>query len=190
MISLNTNVGPYWFLTWLESKRVTTKSEAAFLLGKPSSIGELRMVAEQWSQNAVAPPPALNLVAGAGLRMNDPMSCPSPNCRRHQIEVLFRHAWHYFDSILLPDVIGGLLLNPSDHFSSEGLRGEILNMAEVVLYIQNIGASGLVHYYPTTHGAYGHVESSCLDQPSRWSEAWNIVKKRRFLRSHHFALRR
>jgi hypothetical protein len=137
---------------------------------------ELRSVAEQWSQSAAAPPPTLNLVAGSGLRLNDVFSCPNPNCRRRQIDVLFRHAWHYFDAILLPDVAESLLLDPSNDLDSDELRGEILGIAENALYIKGLGADSLVQYYPTTHGAYGHAAGSRLGQPTCWNAAWEAVE--------------
>ncbi len=69
------------------------------------------------------------------------------------------------------------MLSPPNDLSSEDLRSGILRMAEVALYIQEIGAGNLVHYYPTAHGTYGHVEASCLGRPNHWDAAWDAVEK-------------
>jgi hypothetical protein len=166
----------YWLLNWLESRHIKSVSDAAAILSKPSILRELRLVAEQWSHNATILPSALNLVAGAGLKLNGPLSCSSSVCRRRQVDVLFRHAWHYFDKVLLPDGVGSLLLDPPDGLGSEDMQSAILRMIEITLHIQNLGASRLVNYYPTIHGTCGHAEASRLDQPTRWDEAWESVE--------------
>jgi hypothetical protein len=176
LASATHNPDPYWLLTWLGSKKITSTSELAVALGRPSIMRELRSVAERWSLNAMAPPPAVNLVAGAGLRLNDPLSCPSAVCRRHQVDILFRHAWHYFDTILLPDGVGSLLLSPPEGVENEYVQNEILGMVESALHIQNLGADRLVQYYPTIHGACGHAEASPLSQPPHWEAAWEAVE--------------
>ena len=110
---------PYWLFTWLESRKVRTSADAAILLSKRSTLHELHDVAEQWSVSVVPPPKGVNLVAGTGLRLDDDLVCPNPACRRSYVDVLFRHAWHYFDRILLPDGVGHILLNPPDAWSEE-----------------------------------------------------------------------
>src|SRR5438093_5059921 len=88
----------YWLLGWLESNKIKTVAQAAALLAKPSRVRELRKVAEQWWESVGTQAlPGLNLVAGTGLRLDDDLTCPNPTCRLQQIDVLFRHAWHYFD---------------------------------------------------------------------------------------------
>jgi hypothetical protein len=67
-------------------------------------------------------------------------------------------------------------LNPPDGIGSGDVKSEILRMMEIALYIQNMGASSLVQYYPTIHGAYGHVEASSLGQPTHWHTAWEAVE--------------
>jgi len=160
----------------LGSKKITTRSEAVAALGRPSAIRELRLVAEQWAENAAAPPPALNLVAGSGIKLDGPLSCSNPACRRELVDVLFRHAWHYFDTILLPDGVGRLVLSPPEGLKPDDLQSKILGMVEVALHLESLGASRLVQYYPTTHGAYGHAACSPLHRPTRWEAAWEGVE--------------
>ena len=168
----------YWLLGWLESNKVGTVDQAAALLVKPSRLRELRKVAEQWWESVgTHAPPGLNLVAGTGLRLDDLLTCPSPSCRRQQVDVLFRHAWHYFDRVLLSDGIGDLLLHPPDGEDQQYMREMLLNRIELVLHIQQLGATDLVYYYPRTwEAAEDLIDILDPEQEARWAEAWQGVE--------------
>jgi hypothetical protein len=154
---MNSTIGnnpTYWLVGWLEANKVRTVPQAAALLAKPPRVRELRKVAEQWWESVGTHVPAgLNLVAGTGLRLDDDLTCPNPTCRRQQIDVLFRHAWHYFDRVLLPDGVGELLLYPPRGWNHEYMLEVLLGRIELVLHIQQLGAIDLVYYYPKTQRA-------------------------------------
>lgn len=170
----------YWLLTWLESQGISTSAQAAAILNRPSTLRELRDVAEQWSSSVETPPLGLNLVAGAGLRLDDDLSCPSAGCRRQQVDVLFRHAWHYYDRVLLPDGVGRLVQHPPQGWGAEYLRDVLVGLIDVVLHIQHLGASSLVHYYSPTQSSSLVVDEALdeglADQQDRWDDAWNDVE--------------
>src|SRR5713101_5826916 len=167
----------YWLLTWLESQKIRTSAQAAAALRQRSTLHDLRDVAEQWSGSVAAPPDGVNLVAGTGLRLDDYLTCPSPACRRQQVDVLFRHAWHYFDQILLPDGVGHLLLNPPHGWSTEYIQEALLNLVDVVLHIQQLGAGPLVSYYPPTKSAPPVLDEVLAGhRGDRWDEAWRHVE--------------
>jgi hypothetical protein len=178
---MNSTIGnnpTYWLVGWLEANKVRTVPQAAALLAKPPRVRELRKVAEQWWESVGTHVPAgLNLVAGTGLRLDDDLTCPNPTCRRQQIDVLFRHAWHYFDRVLLPDGVGELLLYPPRGWNHEYMLEVLLGRIELVLHIQQLGAIDLVYYYPKTQRA-AENPSEILDseQEERWAEAWRSVE--------------
>ncbi len=165
----------YWLLTWLDSQKIRNVEQAAAALAKPSTINELRDVAGQWAESVDAPPLGLNLVAGSGLRLEDDLTCPSPSCRRQQVDVLFRHAWHYFDRILLPDGVGRVLLEPSEAWPQGYTLEVLLNLIDIVLHIQQLGAGHLVCYYPPTRLS---PRTQVLEnhKNDRWDEAWGDVE--------------
>jgi hypothetical protein len=173
---MDQETSPYWLLTWLESRRVRASADAAVLLSKRSVLHELRETAEQWSKSPTVQP-GINLVAGTGLRLDDDLTCPTPSCRRRYIDVLFRHAWHYFDRILLPDGVGELLLSPPPGWTEAYTREALLNLIDVVMYLDRLGAASLVSYYPripTNSQVLDRILSG--DKETRWYEAWSEVE--------------
>jgi hypothetical protein len=167
----------YWLLSWLEANKVKTIDQAAALLAKPSQVRDLRKVAGQWWESVgTHAPPGLNLVAGTGLRLDDDVTCPSPTCRRQQIDVLFRHAWHYFDRVLLPDSVGDRLLHPPSDWSKEYVLQMLVNRIDLALYIQQLGATDLVYYYPKPpKAADGLADVFTPEREAQWAEAWQGV---------------
>lgn len=145
MTSGNTNT--YWLDTWLTSRKITSPAEAAREIAKPSVLRELTSIAEEWAGAPEKAPDGHNLAAGTGLRLNDSLSCDSAKCRKRQIDILFRHAWHYYDSVLIPDASAELLTGEHRVRSKSHLRERLLSQIEVVLHLREMNATGLVHFY-------------------------------------------
>ena len=176
----------YLLLTWLESQNIKTMAQAAAALEGPSILHELRDIAEQSSEFVETPPIGLNLVAGTGLRLDDDLTCPSPGCRRQQVDILFRHAWHYFDRILLPDGVGYLLRYPPEGWSAEYLRQVLAGMIDVALHIQQIGADSLVHYYPRKPLSVQDFDEAFRNVgDEHWAEAWRSVEATLIAEGHY-----
>jgi hypothetical protein len=98
-------------------------------------------------------------------------------CRRQQIDVLFRHAWHYFDRVLLPDGVGDLLLHPPRGWNQEYMLEVLLDRINLVLHIQELGAIDLVYYYPRPPQATENfTEIFGPEQEAQWAEAWHGVE--------------
>jgi hypothetical protein len=167
---------PYWLFNWLESRRLKTIRDVQRELGRGRTLAELRIVAAQWAECENATPVGLNLEAGGGLRQDDALSCPSPTCRRQQVDVLFRHAWHYFDRILLPDGVGQLLLADTAPRNRDYLKEMLLGRIDVAMHIKMIGASDLVHYYPAIKSKFGVIAETIANKNKEWAAAWSDVE--------------
>ncbi|MGH9928412.1 MAG: hypothetical protein ACREA9_04185 [Pyrinomonadaceae bacterium] len=155
------NDSPYWLFGWLEANRVNTSEELRAILGRPSSLRELRDVAEAWRDaEPETPSQGINLVAGTGLRLDDLLTCPNLPCRLQQVDVLFRHAWHYFDRILLPDGVGNLLINRANTRNDKLFHELLFSWIELTMYIRDLGATELVSYYPK----HGRAPKGFLDR--------------------------
>ena len=87
----------YWAYTWLDSSRIGTIDELKRSLASADTIDELKqsaeLVIESWRISSVEPRP-LSLIAGAGIDLSGRLDCNTPECRRAQVERLFRRTWH------------------------------------------------------------------------------------------------
>lgn len=168
----------YWLFAWLDSHRIGSVAQAATVLEKKPAMAELRRLAEEWTNSSqVQVPSGLNLAAGTGLRLNDLLTCPNPACRRLQIDILFRHAWHYFDRVLLPDGVGDLILNPIAGWDEQGLHDLLLSRIELALHIREMGAAALVHYHPRLRPTGESLEEVLgSDRARKWAEAWQGIE--------------
>jgi hypothetical protein len=168
----------YWLYGWLEANKVKTIDQAAALLRNPSQLRDLRKVAGQWWESAeTLAPPGLNLVAGTGLRLDDDVTCPGPDCCLTRIDLLFRHVWHYFDRVLLPDGVGNILLHPPVTRSNEYILRVLLTRINLALYILQLGAAELVYYYPKRPVATDVLVGMFTpEREEQWIEAWEGIQ--------------
>jgi hypothetical protein len=171
----------YWLFEWLDSHRISSDRDLRTALGTSATLSELRDVAEEWwTSPPKTPSKGTNLLASSGLRLDDRLSCPRLDCRRNQVDVLFRHAWHYFDSILLPDGVGQLLLHRDESLPGETFLTQLFDLIAVAKYIRDIGASELVHYYartwpPVTENVSGLVSDK--NEDDFFQAYWDVVAK-------------
>jgi hypothetical protein len=179
------STNPYWLYTWLASRKIESLNDAERELAKPGCLVELTQIAERWTDEAETTA-GNNLVAGTGLRLNDNFSCPSLTCRRRQVDILFRHAWHYFDKVLIPDGTRELLLEKQQYLPKKALRRLLARQIEVVLHLQEIGATDLVQFYrakpsPNPHKFQtpipiaGDLIGACHD--SAWTQVESTISK-------------
>ncbi len=88
----------------------------------------------------------VELVAGRGIDLSGHLDCNASECRKRQVDNLLRHAWHYFDRILVAD---GLSHEASHHWNprSAKLKERLAGHIEVLLYLRSIGAEDLVVFH-------------------------------------------
>jgi len=145
----NQGANPYWLYSWLASRKIESRSDAERELAKPGTLRDLTEIAERWTGEAETDMSGYNLAAGTGLRLNDELSCSSSTCRKRQVDILFRHAWHYFNNVLIPDSTWELLTHEQPRWSKKRVLETLLNQIDVALQIQEMGASDLVRFYRT-----------------------------------------
>jgi hypothetical protein len=135
----------YWLFDWLERRRISDVSKLHAVLDSRSSLEEMRESALGWKGKVTRSKSEFNLVAGSGLGLYDGLSCRKSSCIAGKINVLYRHAWHYFDYIYLPDAAGDLLRN-SRALDDADLE-DLSHLVESSMYIRNLGAQSLTRYY-------------------------------------------
>ncbi len=98
----------YWVYTLLDSNRIRTIDELDFGLASADFIDDLKqsaeLVIESWRVSSAETRP-LSLIAGAGIDLSGRLDCNATDCRRAQVDRLFRRAWHYFPTIVARDAI-------------------------------------------------------------------------------------
>src|SRR5947207_2823087 len=95
----------YWFRSWTKSHDVTDEASLQRVLGQSSGIDSLLNSApELHTQAPIICRGTTDLTAGKGIDLSGELGCHHIDCLRKEIDGLFRHVWHYFDRIILPDV--------------------------------------------------------------------------------------
>jgi hypothetical protein len=136
---------PYWLFDWLDQQQIADAAKLRQVLDSRSNLLLLRERALAWQSTPSPIKSECNLIAGAGLGIGDGISCASSNCRIKKIDVLYRHAWHYFDYIYLPDAAGDLIRH-SEEFTERDIK-YLTQLIESSLYLRKIGAEDLTRHY-------------------------------------------
>jgi hypothetical protein len=90
------------------------------------------------------------------------MVCPSPSCMRKQVDELFKHMWHYFDTAVVDDVLTPLLTEKWSGSKKE-LIEEILRNLAPLLYLEEIKCVDFVEFAPKDR-CYAHWEQHAREQ--------------------------
>lgn len=167
----------YWLYNWLDFKNIDSEDDLRRVLLKDKNFLEITKVAEDWENHSKnLRPDGISIVAGTGLRLDDRMVCPNPSCRAQQIDILFRHAWHYFDKVLMPDGVGLLLLYYQEEIPKEELLSLLVNQIMLQNYIRKIGASSLVFYFPIS--TLSRYYSNEKNEDKALNSSWKGIEKR------------
>jgi hypothetical protein len=145
----------------------------------------MRECALGWEGKPTSSKAECNLVAGSSLGLYNGLSCTNPPCRANKIDVLYRHAWHYFNYIYLPDAAGDLLRNLEILEDSD--IEDLSHLVESMKHIRNLGAHSLTRYYSSDtfinsiskalknkklHGIWEELYDTFLQHPEKF-EATN-----------------
>jgi hypothetical protein len=148
----------YWVYTWLDSSRIRTIDELKRRLASSGTIDDLKqsaeLVIESWQNSGVEARP-LSLIAGAGIDLSGRLDCNATDCRRAQVDRLFRRAWHYFETIVVRDAIAEVLIGYKN-CPNEELREWLLPLFETVFMVRELGAEALVEFLPRVPACFEH----------------------------------
>lgn len=138
--------GTYWLFNWFDANGVISLSTAEDSLSIPVRIEELREVAAQATGSSpIQVDGETSILAGRGLDLTGKLDCSTSRCRQRQVDELFRKAWHYFDRIIVDDVVAHELMVHWDQPAAR-LKERLLSHIEVLLYLRKIGAEDLLEF--------------------------------------------
>jgi hypothetical protein len=151
-------VSEYWVYNWLDGNQITTMDEVRRSLSSSSVLSGLKesagLVIDGWRASPVEPKP-LSLIAGAGIDLSGRLDCDATECRRAQVNRLFRRAWHYFETIVARDAIAEDLIIHGRCPDAE-LQARLLPHFETVLIVRDLGAEALVEFLPRVPACFDH----------------------------------
>jgi len=174
----------YWVFEWLDRHKARSMHKVRHLLLDPVALEDLRQGAQSaLKKSARGFSDSESILAGRGIDLSGQLDCFVPDWRKEQAQNLFSKVWHYFDRIVIEDSIAHEL---TMHGDNPRLRKFLLWHFEVLLYLQEIGASPLLAFRPKpapceVHLAR-HVEEASLSEiiASEDEVVRMIVKKAAF----------
>ena len=118
---------PYWIFNWFDTHKIDCLEAAERALSDPSVLEDFREVALMANELLPAQVDSENVIlAGRGLDLTSQLQCSTSACRQHQVDELFRKAWHYFDRIIVDDAVSHRLIQhwgPGGRFPRETSEG-------------------------------------------------------------------
>ena len=97
----------HWVFDWLDLHNIRDLEHAHKQLESWRAFDELKELASAAHRRDLpaVPEPATALLAARGLDLSGELTYNNPSCRRAEVDQLFRSIWHYFDQIVVGDVI-------------------------------------------------------------------------------------
>ena len=137
------NQDRFWVYDWLDTHGVDSVSKAKKVLASRSIVDKIPDFAEGARSRKSSARDDFSIVAGRGLDLSGHLDCNSSACRLRQVDDLFRHAWHYFDHIVVADAMSHEI---STHWDAPlaARKTWLLSHIEVLLHLRRIGAEHLV----------------------------------------------
>jgi hypothetical protein len=137
----------YWLYTWLDSHGIRNAQQAGLALRRRKVVDDLReqAFAATREQGQEISKDSYSLMAARGLDLSGELCCPSPSCRRVQVDQLFSHAWHYFDRIVIADSVADEVLSNWAYVNGERFEW-LIGHIDIALYLRQLGAENLITF--------------------------------------------
>lgn len=135
----------FWLFRWLDEHDVKTLSDAEKILSNKARLNNLSEYARSRTDASPASVSGESIVAGRGLDFSGQLDCGHADCRKRQVDLLFRKAWHYFDRVIVADSVSHEV---SYHWDAPALDRKrwILPHLSALLYLREIGGEDLVEF--------------------------------------------
>ena len=154
----------YWFAVWLREHRVVDETSLRRALGLPRTLDSLLEAAPSPTVHSrEEPSDRVELTGGKGIDLTGELGCRHINCLSKEIDALFRHAWHYFDIIRLPDQALYCIVEFRSHRNVESLASSLLPFIQVLRLIEKAGGQELVRFDVRTPSCCHHLEDHARD---------------------------
>lgn len=96
------------------------------------------------------------IVGGKGIDLTGTLGCQHFDCIKGELDMLFRHVWHYFDSIIVPDQAAQALWSFERHKRFDILTDSLGRIVQLLAYLDGLGATDLISFKPRRPGCLQH----------------------------------
>src|SRR6266496_1203339 len=159
----------YWFWDWMKENDVRDKHSLRRAIYKGTALDRLTALAPEpviFERNS--PPLESEITAGKGFDLTGDLGCHHIDCLSKEIDGLFRHAWHYFDKISIPDQASFALSRFDDHKKRATLVDDLLPFVLVLRQIDGISGLDLIRFEvrnpPCRQHLGQHAREAGIDQ--------------------------
>jgi hypothetical protein len=146
----------YWVYEWLDEYKVCTVDAARLLLANPVALGDLAERARRSQEDQIVfPEDKTSILTGRGIDLSGQLDCNHWECKKKQIDRLFRQVWLYFDEIIVQDTITHEV---AYHWDNQEKRTDwLLSQIQVLLYLREIKADSLLRFLVKPPGCMLHL---------------------------------
>lgn len=149
----------YWFRDWMKTHRVKDGLSLEKAITRPSGLDNLLNSApEPVISIANEPSKIVELTGGKGIDLTGELGCHHIDCLQKEISGLFRHTWHYFDRILLPDQALFHIVEFNHHKDTTYLIQRLTPFVQIIKLLEKDGAHHLVSFEIRTPTCYQHFQ--------------------------------
>ena len=154
----------YWFTAWLRTHQVRDEASLQKALSRPQTIDSLLESAPPPVVSVLdEPPDAIELTGGKGIDLTSALSCHHIDCLAKEVDGLFRHAWHYFDRIILPDQALFSIVEFKRHKDVKRLIRGLSPFVLVLRLLEKGGGHRLIRFETRTPRCRQHFEKHARD---------------------------
>jgi hypothetical protein len=140
-------VNTYWFWDWLKANRIQDRMTLQRALSRPGVVDALLALAPPIRAFQRANPPELvELTGGNGIDLTGRLGCRHIDCLTKELDGLFRHAWHYFDTISVPDQASEGLLRFVRHKDVSTLCEDLEPFVLILCKIDKLQGLALIRF--------------------------------------------
>jgi hypothetical protein len=165
----------YWVYDWMDAHGISTKEHAQLVLMNPVAVQDLRDRAAVVQSLAEVEAPN-SILAGRGIDLSGHLDCYTFDCRRRQLDNLFRRVWHYFDFVVVEDNLTDPINEGWDDISPAKRNELITNEVELLLYLRSVRATDLILFRAKPDCCFQHLRQHArehglggiLDSESEW----------------------
>ncbi len=137
----------YWFWDWIQENDVRDKQSLMRAIYRGAALDRLIALApELVIFERSSPPLESEITAGKGFDLTGDLGCHHIDCLSKEIDGLFRHAWHYFDKIAIPDQASFALSRFDDHNKRATLVDDLIAFVQVLGRIDDISGLDLLRF--------------------------------------------